>query len=212
MHQNASRGRVLPTANTIPGESSRTISEPILSDPSTTWSALQSPNERLGNKVGAVLHILDACRQLSVASPRQSNRKWEILPWPNQSHQFPGSRMEKRLLRWIGRTGLALVALAGLFACSGATYQIVGNWRDARHFPQRGKSVQAGPVKLNLDCSGQESPIVILDSGIGVPAIGWIAVQPGSPNLRAFARMTVQVTAGAMPGPNPAPACRLPKN
>jgi pimeloyl-ACP methyl ester carboxylesterase len=42
--------------------------------------------------------------------------------------------------------------------------------------------VQVGPVKLNIDCSGDRSgpgrPTVILDSGMSVPAVGWIKVQP----------------------------------
>jgi pimeloyl-ACP methyl ester carboxylesterase len=49
---------------------------------------------------------------------------------------------------------------------------------DARRFPQRGRAVQVGPIKLNLNCSGQGSPTVILDSGLGGPALDWILVQP----------------------------------
>jgi hypothetical protein len=70
------------------------------------------------------------------------------------------------------------VALTILFACLGAIYQIVGNWHDHRQFPQQGRLVQAGSVKLNLDCSGRGRPTVVLDSGSGVPAIGWALVQP----------------------------------
>jgi pimeloyl-ACP methyl ester carboxylesterase len=33
-------------------------------------------------------------------------------------------------------------------------------------------------VSLNLDCTGSGSPTVILDSGLGVPAIGWYKIQP----------------------------------
>ena len=53
------------------------------------------------------------------------------------------SSFRKELLRWIGRVAIALTALAILFACSGAIYHVVGSWRDARRFPQRGKSIQA---------------------------------------------------------------------
>jgi pimeloyl-ACP methyl ester carboxylesterase len=79
----------------------------------------------------------------------------------------------------------------------GAIYQSVGTWRDSRRFPQRGKSVQAGQVMLNIDCSGDRkspaNPEVILDSGIGVPAVGWIKVQP---EVAKFARVCSYDRAG----------------
>ncbi len=84
----------------------------------------------------------------------------------------------RKLLSWFGRAALALLALAALAACAGATYQRVVDWRDAHRFSQRGKSFQAGRVWLNLDCSGQGTPTVILDSGMGSPALDWIRVQP----------------------------------
>jgi pimeloyl-ACP methyl ester carboxylesterase len=107
------------------------------------------------------------------------------------------------LLRRIGRVALALVALVVFLACFGAIYQMVGDWRDARRFSQRGKSVSAGSVKLNLDCSGQGSPTVILESGLGVPALGWIKVQP---EVARFARVCSYDRAGygwSEPGPEP---------
>jgi pimeloyl-ACP methyl ester carboxylesterase len=108
-----------------------------------------------------------------------------------------------RLLHWIGVAAFAFAALAIIVACAGALYQVVGTWRDARRFPQRGRSVQAGQVKLNLDCYGQGSPTVILDSGMSVPAVGWIKVQPG---VAKFARVCSYDRAGygwSEPGPVP---------
>ena len=87
-------------------------------------------------------------------------------------------------LRWdtVKWVVLTLFAFAVGAAGTGATYQGIAVWRDARRFPQHGKSVRAGALRLNLDCSGERSasgrPIVILDSGIGIPALGWIKVQP----------------------------------
>jgi pimeloyl-ACP methyl ester carboxylesterase len=59
-------------------------------------------------------------------------------------------------------------------------YQQIGNWLDARRFPNKGRLVQVGAIKLNLDCSGQagSGPTVILESAGGVPARGWAKVQP----------------------------------
>jgi pimeloyl-ACP methyl ester carboxylesterase len=113
----------------------------------------------------------------------------------------------RSLARWLYLAALALA----LLACVGATYQIIGAWRDARRFPQRGKSVQAGPVKLNLDCSGTESPIVILDSGMGVPGVGWIKIQP---EVSKFARVCSYDRAGygwSEPGPEPRTSMEIAK-
>ena len=58
-------------------------------------------------------------------------------------------------------------------------------------------------MKLNLDCSGKGDPTVILDSGGGVPAVGWIKVQP---EVAKFARVCSYDRAGygwSEPGPLP---------
>src|ERR1700686_2436984 len=83
-----------------------------------------------------------------------------------------------RIRRWLRRGALALVALAILLACVGAAYQGIGTWSDARRFPQRGRTVQAGPIKMNIDCTGSGGPTVILEQGAGVPSLGWMKVQP----------------------------------
>ena len=90
-------------------------------------------------------------------------------------------RRTGRVKRWIGRVLLGLLGLVAVVAILGLCYQALGNRADARRFPQQGKSVSLGPgfdnLKLNIDCRGQGSPTVILDSGLGVPAIGWNPVQ-----------------------------------
>jgi pimeloyl-ACP methyl ester carboxylesterase len=88
---------------------------------------------------------------------------------------------------------IALIALATVLSCVGAAYQVIGTWRDARRFPQRGRSVQAGNVRLNIDCSGNGSPTIILDSGMGVPAVGWLKVQP---DVAKFSRVCSYDRAG----------------
>src|SRR5580692_6500180 len=90
-------------------------------------------------------------------------------------------RGPRRLKRWIGRGLIGLLVLVVLGAVVGASYQALGNRADARRFPQQGKSVSLGPgfdnLSLSIDCRGQGSPTVILDSGLGVPAVGWNPVQ-----------------------------------
>ena len=92
-------------------------------------------------------------------------------------------RRTGRVKRWIGRGLLGLLVLVIMAAAVGACYQALGNRADARRFPQQGKSVSLGPafdnLTLSIDCRGQGSPTVILDSGLGVPAVGWNPVQTG---------------------------------
>ena len=81
----------------------------------------------------------------------------------------------KRIAR-VSLAGLCLVTVS--LAITGALYQMIGRWRDAQRFPQRGRLVQAGPVRMNIDCRGQGSPTVILESGSGGPSVDWLMVQP----------------------------------
>jgi pimeloyl-ACP methyl ester carboxylesterase len=96
----------------------------------------------------------------------------------NESMNSPkGPRWKRYLVR--GLLGLLLLVIAAGIA--GACYQAIENNADARRFPQEGKSVGLGAafgdLTLNLNCQGQGSPTVILDSGLGVPAVGWDRVQ-----------------------------------
>ena len=88
---------------------------------------------------------------------------------------------------------IALFALFAVLSLAGASYQILGNWWDKHRFPQCGRSIQAGPLRLNIDCSGQGRPAVILDSGMGVPGIGWHLVQP---RVASFSRVCSYDRAG----------------
>ena len=84
----------------------------------------------------------------------------------------------KKIWRWTRRIILSILALVVVLAIAGAIYELVGEHRDAKRFPQRGKTFQVGSVALNMDCTGSGGPTVIFDSGLGVPANGWILVQP----------------------------------
>jgi pimeloyl-ACP methyl ester carboxylesterase len=84
----------------------------------------------------------------------------------------------RKLFRWCLRLITALVLLVVGLACAGAAYHAIGNFQDARRFPKTGKLVQVGALKLNIDCSGEGKPTVILESAGYVPARGWAKVQP----------------------------------
>lgn len=87
----------------------------------------------------------------------------------------------RRWLRWVKRILLGGIALLLVALAGGAIYQWIGYRNDARRFPQQGRFADAGGFRLNIDCSGTPqsgTPAVILESGAGVPAVGWKFVQP----------------------------------
>ena len=67
--------------------------------------------------------------------------------------------------------GLAATAFAGVL------YEHVARRQDRKRFPQVGQSVDIGGRNLNIYCSGNGSPAVILESGKGIPGYSWVFVQ-----------------------------------
>jgi len=122
---------------------------------------------------------------------------------PNSSIPEPKSRW-KRFMKWLVLSALAVIVL---LAAAGFIYNEIAQQLEARRFPQQGKSIRLGGefgnLTLNLNCSGQGSPIVVLDSGWGIPAIGWSRVQP---DVARFTRVCSYDRAGygwSAPGPKP---------
>jgi pimeloyl-ACP methyl ester carboxylesterase len=56
-------------------------------------------------------------------------------------------------------------------------HERVGEWQDRKRFPQVGRSVDIRGRALNLYCSGQGSPAVILESDVGAPGYSWLLIQ-----------------------------------
>jgi hypothetical protein len=52
--------------------------------------------------------------------------------------------------------GLCLVTAS--LAITGALYEMIGSRHNAQRFPRRGHLVQAGSIRMNIDCSGKGSP------------------------------------------------------
>ncbi|HEY3741892.1 MAG TPA: alpha/beta hydrolase [Bryobacteraceae bacterium] len=84
------------------------------------------------------------------------------------------------MLRWLKRalwTLLAFLAVAGL---AGFVYQNVATSRDQARFHPPGRMIDiGGGRRLNINCQGSGSPIVILESGLGVPSTVWARVLDG---------------------------------
>ena len=97
-------------------------------------------------------------------------------------------------MKQIARTSLTCLLLVVVcLALTGAFYEMIGRRRDTRRFPERGHLVQVGSIRMNIDCSGQGSPTVILESGSGGPSVDWLMVQP---EVSKFARVCSYDRAG----------------
>lgn len=113
----------------------------------------------------------------------------------------------RRFLRLVRNALIGFLSVLTLLLIAGAIYQLVAQARDARRFPQQGRSIALGPgfpgESLNIDCTSHGNPVVVLDSGGGVPAIGWSLVQP---EIAKFTRVCSYDRAGyGWSGPGPLP-------
>src|SRR5215469_17221374 len=80
--------------------------------------------------------------------------------------------------KWIRRLSYAFLALIVLALVGGFAYEQVGGARDASQLPPRvGQAVDNGGRTLNLYCSGQGTPTVILETGGNSPGYEWVALQ-----------------------------------
>jgi pimeloyl-ACP methyl ester carboxylesterase len=71
-----------------------------------------------------------------------------------------------------GRIGFLLKCFLLLFVVAtvaGIAYEQIGQQSDRKRFPQVGRSVDIGGRSLNIFCSGEGGPVVILDTGGSAP-------------------------------------------
>jgi pimeloyl-ACP methyl ester carboxylesterase len=79
---------------------------------------------------------------------------------------------------WLRRILILFVAATILLAAATALDQSLSELRDRRAHPMPGQLVDVGGHKLHIDCTGQGSPAVILESGLGDSYLSWRKVQP----------------------------------
>src|SRR6516225_3214148 len=91
------------------------------------------------------------------------------------------------------RSALALLGVLLLLAGGGAAYQAIGRVLDLRRSPEPGRSVDLGGRRMQLYCTGQGSPTVVLEAGIGGLLDSWRAVQP---TVSSFTRLCSYDRAG----------------
>ncbi|HKW00772.1 MAG TPA: alpha/beta hydrolase [Vicinamibacterales bacterium] len=111
--------------------------------------------------------------------------------------------------RWTIRVVVALFSLVALTALAGATYQWLATRQDLAAAPPPGRLVDTGGYRLHLWCTGDGSPAVILDTGLGGTSADWGFVQP---DVARFTRVCSYDRAGmgySDPGPSPRTARRI---
>jgi pimeloyl-ACP methyl ester carboxylesterase len=80
--------------------------------------------------------------------------------------------------RWALRISCIFLALLVLAFLVGFTYEQAGRARDARQLPPRvGQAVDIGGRSINLYCSGNGAPTVILETGGNSPGYEWLLQQ-----------------------------------
>ena len=78
------------------------------------------------------------------------------------------------LLRWLG--GVVVVVLGLILV--GAIYESVSEAADIQAYPPPGEMVDVGGYRLHINCTGEGSPTVVIESGWGDSSAGWGWVQP----------------------------------
>jgi pimeloyl-ACP methyl ester carboxylesterase len=80
------------------------------------------------------------------------------------------------------RIAFGLLVIALLIAASGFIYENISEARDRRFNSMPGERVKitsdGSPFFMHMYCSGQGTPVVVLDSGLGDSFISWEKVQP----------------------------------
>jgi pimeloyl-ACP methyl ester carboxylesterase len=96
------------------------------------------------------------------------------------SHSTPSATQSTR---WPRRIFIFLATLTIFLAAAGMVYQSISAARDRRAHPMPGQLVDVGGYSMHIYCSGQGTPTVILDSGLGDSYFSWNKVQPGIANF-----------------------------
>jgi pimeloyl-ACP methyl ester carboxylesterase len=80
--------------------------------------------------------------------------------------------------RWLKRIAVGGAALIVLVLAGGVTYEEFARESAGRDFPAPGKLVDIGGRRIQLDCRGAGSPVVVFESGLdSLGSLSWASVQ-----------------------------------
>lgn len=71
-----------------------------------------------------------------------------------------------------------LLGVFALLLASGALYQFTGTWCDRRRFPPPGRLVRVKNRLMHIHATGEATPTVLFESGMGASCLSWTLVQP----------------------------------
>src|SRR5579864_9477628 len=96
------------------------------------------------------------------------------IPIPMQTVVSPSTASS----HWFRRIVVGLLGVVLMLVLGGFLYENISEARDSRFNAMPGRLVDVGGMKMHIDCTGEGSPTVILDSGLGDSYVSWRKVQP----------------------------------
>jgi pimeloyl-ACP methyl ester carboxylesterase len=108
---------------------------------------------------------------------------WELqTPWTRLDDAEGGLRVFLDAQRYHMLTAvMTLAVLLGTLALligAGAAYQAIGTWRDRRRFSPLGRLVRVNARRMHIYVTGEGTPTVVFESGMGASCLSWTLVQP----------------------------------
>ena len=113
------------------------------------------------------------------------------------------TRPRRRLGSWIRRGVLGLVIGLVVLAVIAVIYQAFGTEIYRRIYPPPGELVDVGGHSLHINCVGEGSPTVILESGSGATSVDWANIQPEVANTTRVCAYDRAGSGWSEPGPEP---------
>jgi hypothetical protein len=71
-----------------------------------------------------------------------------------------------------------LLGTLAVLVAAGAIYQAIGKWRARRQFPPPGRLVLVNEGRMHIHVTGEGTPTVVFESGMGASCLSWTLVQP----------------------------------
>ncbi len=96
------------------------------------------------------------------------------MPYTNQ----PAAPQATQRRSWVGIIVRSLLGFVVVLGVAGFVYENISEARDRRFHPMPGQRIDVGGYKMHINCTGQGTPTVVLDSGLGDSYISWHKVQP----------------------------------
>ena len=99
-------------------------------------------------------------------------------------------------MRWVKRIALIVGGLIVAAVLVGVSYEQIMRWRAAREYPAQGRLIDIGGRRMQIDCRGSGTPIVIFEAGLDtMGSLSWSAVHDA---VAATTRACAYSRAGVM--------------